>query len=890
VSFRFGLAAIVASIFATLVPTPSVAAVSSIQITVPNRPTPKLQISAVKITLELNNSSPIALSVSGPSGTRTTGLMTLTSASNDCFGSACFTDFDSPTPPAVASDTLIITKPMQAGADPASAGNNKIVLFIQLLSNLDEANSCVSTMPPGDETWTIDVVGGTARITFATVQSLDRNITSGTPPACSTGLRPIPLNDLPIATVVGEPAIKQGGRIGVDAVLVLDRSGSMSSPVSSGGGSKISRLQEAAGAFVDMWQTLRANEALLLIESPTDRLGVVFFDNQSNWLKDLIATSAIDGIKEFATLNLANEKTAINGVVPGGSTSIGRGLQTAAGVLTPAASEPNRKVVLLMSDGKQNTPAWAWANSSQVFAGPSSVSCPPPPAPPAAACTPLPNQPPIQIYSVTVGTGAAVDPTINQAIATASNGDYLNSEDDASLLSNFFVQVLQNSIKYSTVETMRVISDKTRFSSPFQTEVPVTSSTTSLAFSLVWDRSQGNVRVTFTPPGGGQPIVFQPASGATTGSLTGGIPLPLTSAGVAFPGGSSSGWGPWTIQIASTNDKNVEVPFNFMLLGDDAVLNSALTVERGEHAVGGKIKLTARINEIGQAIAGLNNQTNARVQVAIVRPGNNLGDVLSDSALTPPAGGSPDAGSAAQRKLDAILAANPNALVRNSGLITLVDNGDPAMGDDKADDGVYSALIPAEFEGHYNIVFVVEGNSRLGGRFVRQQIRTVHVRSLPDAGTSGYATNVIKFGDSQILVATVTPRNIRGGKMGPGWANYFWFSGGPGGPVKPVDNLNGTYTAQIPFGGANPPKVGLHFLPDPVVRTDDFAPGPGTLTPVNLVTADVGHPGVSAPGAPKDDLPWWVWLGLSLLLLLVLLMALVLFVLLIMLLIKLLRS
>ena len=58
-----------------------------------------------------------------------------------------------------------------------------------------------------------------------------------------------------------------------------------------------------------------------------------------------------------------------------------------------------------------------------------------------------------------------MDPTINQAIATASKGDYLNSEDDASLLSNFFVQVLQNSIKYSTVETMRVISDKTRFSS-----------------------------------------------------------------------------------------------------------------------------------------------------------------------------------------------------------------------------------------------------------------------------------------------------------------------------------------------------------------------------------------------------------------------------------------
>ena len=83
-------------------------------------------------------------------------------------------------------------------------------------------------------------------------------------------------------------------------------------------GRKISRLQQAAGAFVDMWQTLRSNEASLLIEVPLDRLGVVFFDHQSGpWSKDLVASSAIDGIKDFKTLNLANEKTAINSVTPG---------------------------------------------------------------------------------------------------------------------------------------------------------------------------------------------------------------------------------------------------------------------------------------------------------------------------------------------------------------------------------------------------------------------------------------------------------------------------------------------------------------------------------------------------------------------------------------------
>lgn len=339
----------------------------------------------------------------------------------------------------------------------------------------------------------------------------------------------------------------------------------------------------------------------------------------------------------------------------------------------------------------------------------------------------------------------------------------------------------------------------------------------------------------------------------------------------------------WTIQIIpETNLGAVPtavaapaatiVPFNFTLLGDDAVLNSALGVVRAEHTVGGKVKLTAQVNEFGGAIAGLNGQKNARIEAAIVRPGNNVGDVLSDSAMQPAPAGPADPGSAAQRKLQALLAANPNALIHNSDLITLVDNGDPANGDDKAGDGIYSALIPAEFEGHYNIVFFIEGDSKSSGRFVRQQIRTVYVRSMPDGGKTQSAAGVVGAGTaSQLLVANVTPRNLRGGKMGPGWGNYFWFVGTGSNPVKAVDNLDGTYTAQIPFSGATPPAVALYFLPQPVFYPDDFVPTLGMLTPANLVTADVGVP----PSGGGGKLPWWVWpiaIGFALLLLLVLIL------------------
>jgi len=854
-----------------LIPDRTMAApVSSVQVNVPFRSGGmQLQIRTVKMTLLVDMSmNTIQLSIAGPHGTRQTNAMDLTNSNMDCFmGNQCFVDFD------VAgngsADSLRIYKPKQI---QDLTVNNTLVLEFTLLSN-EDANCMKVPNFQADESWTVGVVGGATRITSIAVESLDQK----TMTSCGTMLRPIPLNDGPVATVTSTvppvplpSVVLQSGRVGIDAVMVLDRSGSMASQVSNNDPThKIVRLQTASKSFLDMWQAIRKNESDSGVESPKDSLGIIFFDHESNWIKDALAqipnsppTSMMDGLNDFATLNLNQEETAINAVPPRGSTAIGKGLLQAAPVLAPAASETNRKLILLMSDGMQNTPEWVWAwqNVSQVYAGQSSNTCPAPVPnqPPNTNCPPLPNQPPIQIYGVTVGTDSFVDPTVSQNVSNASNGFYLNTETDASNLPDLFLQVLQDGLRFSTIETLRVISDTTSPSAPFQTQVPVSSGTKSLAFNLTWNPRQGRMRVLFTPPGGGAPIEFNPTG---PGTVTGGIPLPLPS-GV-------NATGQWTIQIPTSGEGSTPVRFNFTLMGDDVVLNSALGVVRAEYAVGGKIKLTAQVNEIGKPIAGLNTQPNARVQAAIVRPGNNIGDVLSDSAIQGAPGGTPDPGSAAQHKLDALLAANPNALIRNSDLIALVDNGDAASGDDKAGDGIYSALIPAQFEGHYQIVFFVEGESKSGGRFVRQQIRTVHVRSLPDGGMTRFVTGVVGVGTAgQYLATTFTPRTVLGGKMGPGWANYFWLASPGSPPVKPVDNLDGTYTAQVPFAGASPPPVPLYFLPDPVFHPDDFVPQPVMLTSANQIIADVG----STLGA-AGNLPWWAWvllLGAAILLVLLL--------------------
>jgi hypothetical protein len=395
----------------------------------------------------------------------------------------------------------------------------------------------------------------------------------------------------------------------------------------------------------------------------------------------------------------------------------------------------------------------------------------------------------------------------------------------------------------------------------FTTEVPVTSTTSSLVFSLDWNARQGPVEISFTPPGGGGPIRFAPSATAGASTLTGGISFPLE-------GGADTA-GLWTVRVTTNNDDPAGVPFNFTLLGDDTAVNSALAPVPAEYKVGDKIKLTAQVNDLEGPLRGLDTQPNARVEAAVVSPGKSVGDVLSDSAVQPAPPGPADQGSAAQRKLQAILAADPNALHRNSRVAKLVDDGSAASGDDQAGDGIYSALVPAEVEGHYNFVFFVQGETQSGGRFVRQQIRTVHARSLPDGGKTECATSAASVlvargsAAAQALAVACTPRNVRGGKMGPGWSNYFWLTARGMAPIKLVedqDKLDGTYTAVVPFNGVVPPKISLHFIPYPVYLPNGFVPKPETLGPGTTVIVDVS----GEVDVQVQQLELWQWILLLL--------------------------
>jgi hypothetical protein len=320
--------------------------------------------------------------------------------------------------------------------------------------------------------------------------------------------------------------------------------------------------------------------------------------------------------------------------------------------------------------------------------------------------------------------------------------------------------------------------------------------------------------------------------------------------------------GDWQLQIEPvTGDR--PVPFHLVVMGDDSAMNSNMTVVGADYHSGDTIRLRASVRELGEAVVGLNSQPGAKMLVQMIRPGASVGDLLSDSTLNPTQPSPQDTQSAAALRLEAILANDPNALKPIAAPLTLLDNGNPANGDDVAGDGIYSAVFPAQLVGHYNFIFGLEGTSRLG-RFSRQHRQTVFVRAAPAASTTEFSSTIARG----TLFIQMTPRTTAGNRMGPGFANYFWFTAPGITPVKPVDNGNGTYTASINVSTGVPSPISFHFINDLVRLFDDVTPDklPSPLNAGNTVVSSVPvnagdfkrwglslHGGVSFPHDDLDD-------------------------------------
>jgi hypothetical protein len=657
------------------------------------------------------------------------------------------------------------------------------VLYLELNADININNNCASTMA-GDETWKIEVSAG-PNILGACVQSFDHNIPGQ---ECIGPLQNV-LSGEPVATVTSSGASIAGCdnlRPRMDVVLVLDKSGSMAGmTMGTHQPTKIIALQKAVMDFVNSWVAIRNAEPseppLEMVK--VDKIGVTLFDAAAQWWSALTPK-----LNRFSMVE-ASIIDQVHTITPGSSTSIGNGLLQADSVLN-VVDPSRRRLILLMSNGMQNTDQMVGVVNNQVATH--SQNTP-------NATTPLPNQSNYQIYAVTVGTSTAVSAQINQDLAKATKGFYINTEDDANQMGPFFLELLQNFVFFNTWQTNRLTHATVTDATPYSTTIPFSTTVRHVAFSLRWPERVATLRLVVTPPG------EAPTERIGTSSILLDFDVP-TSPAYTFIGD-------WQVRIevadiiitldAAVSAAPDGIPFDLTVLSDDEALESEMSIVTKDYVPGDEIQFEARVTELGQLVRGLGGHPGDRMVVQAVKPGVGIGDLLSTSTALTTQPFPMDPSTNADAKLFHELQQNPQNLVRDaSGVITLVEEAD----------GVYRGSYGVQKPGHYNFLFGLEGMTKNTGRFSRQQLKTVYVRPAPDATATSFQINVQNLPNGGQLAITMTPRTKLGDRLGPGWANYFWFTASGLPPFKAMDNLDGTFIAKAFYTSILPPPLSVHFL------------------------------------------------------------------------------
>jgi hypothetical protein len=801
---------------------------------IPNTNDDVLPISKMDVRTTVNTTGNIAFQISNPHGQtlRFPEVGTIT------IGGQPATRSFNPVGSSPIGDTVVVTPPPGglAGDDPA-----RFVYTISISTNSDyDANSC-NAFIAAPENWVIAIepgAGGTDRIGGTCVFAFDKAFPGF---SCQVAHPILASGGGPLPTLPGFPSGSvqtcATARPALDAILVLDRSGSMDSPaLGSNPRKKIEALRQAVKDFVNVWTGLRATEA----SPPADRIGLVFFDSAILWASQMGITAwngltqGVDELDKVVGGSPVKDLIVnnIDQVAPGGSTAMGGGILAADGKFG-AGTGTNRKVVLLMSNGMQNVNPRIGidpGNAQQLVTFNSSNP---------SSLTAVPNQANYQAYSVTVGTSTAVSAAINQAIATARGGFYVNSEDNPDQVRPFFLELLQNFLHFNSYEVVRMVSG-TVTQTPFTTSFPLSSTTRVAAITLQFPAGRTALRLRVTPPGA--PQAFEQIS--KTGFAVIRVDLPLNP--VTNPNND------WQVEVLPlvVEAAAAPVPVDVTVVVDDLAIDSRMTIAGADFVPGQQVQLRASITALGDAVTGVGTAV-----VQLIRPGMSIGDLLSNNAASPtqPPG---DQGTNADGKLFALLQSNPALLQRVADTLTLLDNGNAANGDERANDGIYSAVFVPQEPGHYNFLFGVEGASP-AAKFSRQQLKTLNVRTEPNAANTEFTTSTQ---DNQ-LVIVATPRTFSKSKMGPGFANHIWFTAPGMQPVKPVDNLDGTYTARLPTTAG---PATMHFVDVLLPLTDE-------VTAATLPGGGLGSGTVVVPEVPGTTAQSRLLLWLLLLLILIIL-------------------
>jgi hypothetical protein len=560
-----------------------------------------------------------------------------------------------------------------------------------------------------------------------------------------------------------------------DVMLVVDRSGSMSSDDGSGR-TKMEAARDAVSLFVQLVKAGTGNRA-----------GLVSFSTDATSPVDFPLAAVTAGTQTALVGGPPFSGGLVGALAAGGATSIGAGLKAAQAQISAPGANP--RSILLLTDGLQNT-APMIADVDGLLAG-------------------------ITVHAIGLGSESNLDGALLTSLTEAHGGLYTRADSGLSL-EKFFSSAFGNIFEAGVL-----------FDPEFDLPADV-SPGTPVTFSICgeeevtavagWNDVDGSLLLEITSPGGNvisaATAGVRSASGRTWTFLR--VPLPF--------GGERSG--NWSVNVVRPGGggefppPSPELHYFVNVIPTGGPKMTRLP-DRAPLYTGDKVNPLVLVRyDDGTWPEGM------EVSLAVTRPDASVGTVLSRAGLGAPGAIDADGLTARQATLQAIERSTGKPIVGYvESALTLSDAA-------RDNGGMFESA--GTFGKALSDFLVVEGNYTFHARAtwdqagcpgMRELLWTSRVEIGIDAGKTPVTS--APAGGSKVQL-TFTPTDKYGNHLGPGRLDGFGIVGQPGStPTGPVTDLgNGSYQVTVTYDPSSiaPPSIGIvqPGRPPVVVRPKDF--------------------------------------------------------------------
>jgi len=544
----------------------------------------------------------------------------------------------------------------------------------------------------------------------------------------------------------------------VDVVQVLDRSGSMGGLASaSSTDEKIKVLRDAADHFIQMMKRDVGNQ-----------LGLVQFN------QDVVPFPMPEPhLKLFTTASAADMSGAVTTIDRGGLTSIGDGLDKALDYFTTYSEPNNDKVVLLVTDGKENTSMMIEDVRQDL----------------------IDNQ--IAVYPLGLGYSWGINEGKLTDLADATGGTYRITSDDL-IFRKFFIEVLAGAVQDWSVITDPISEIKR--DSIMSTPVSITADQNGATFTVYWEGVNDAIDLELVTP---SETTITP--GMQNNRIRYGEHPRYIFYQLDFPlsGDLGGNWeGEWKMKLTGTSQipAGQKVRFATSAFAEGGA-ELSIVLDRLFHLTGDSVLIRAQLTKYGSPLTGA--KIDVYCNVPIVGAGNLLHDgrvSLDDLKKIHVIHG--DTVNLIDRKLQ-ILAerAGKEILLRGDESFRLYDDGQ--HGDSEPNDGAYAnSFRETQIPGSYTLRFVAsEIPAGAGLTTTREWTKSFFNEVNIDSKYSDiYTIQLTKTADGQRYSVKIVPKDRFGNYLGPGHSVVVTVSYDGRTrqiPLPLTDNIDGTYTKEI---------------------------------------------------------------------------------------------